>query len=137
MTPRTPACAAAFSWRTACNSTGLVRLRHRSQSSAPDPGPQGAAPLCYHPARASAPPFANPPGNTPDRPSREGDPPPGNQAGNDQFVSGRPMAATGQNSCPPAGRYLAVCGKSLVTAVSPRPGAIEVIETSKNSGVIY
>ena len=36
--------------------------------------------------------------------------------GNDQFVSGRSVAVTGQNSCPPAGRYLAVCGQSLVTA---------------------
>jgi hypothetical protein len=36
------------------------------------------------------------------------------------------VAVTGQNSCPPAGRYLAVCGQSLVTAVTgadhlPRP----------------
>lgn len=38
--------------------------------------------------------------------------------GNDQFVSGRSVAVTGQNSCPPAGRYLAVCGQSLVTAVN-------------------
>jgi predicted ATPase len=37
----------------------------------------------------------------------------------DQFVSGRPMAAAGQNSCPPAGCYLAVCGQSLVAAVTP------------------
>ena len=29
------------------------------------------------------------------------------------------MAANGQDSCPPAGRYLAVCGQSLATAVSP------------------
>jgi hypothetical protein len=29
------------------------------------------------------------------------------------------MAVTGQNSRPPAGRYLAVCGQSLVTAVKP------------------
>ena len=28
------------------------------------------------------------------------------------------MAVTGQNSCPPAGRHLAVCGQSLVAAVS-------------------
>ena len=32
----------------------------------PDPGPIGLRPLCYHPARASAPPFADPPGDTPD-----------------------------------------------------------------------
>ena len=41
--------------------------------------------------------------------------------GNDQFVSGRPMAATGQFCCPPAGRHLAVCGQPLVTAGSKLP----------------
>jgi hypothetical protein len=34
---------------------------------------------------------------------------PGNQ-GNDQFVSGRSMAANGQTYCPPAGRHLADWG---------------------------
>ena len=47
-----------------------------------------------------------------DQQNREVDPPPGKPGGNDQFVSGRPMAATGQKllsvSGPSSGRLRAV-----------------------------
>ena len=39
--------------------------------AAPDPSPEELRPLCYHPARASAPPFADPSGDTPDSVSWE------------------------------------------------------------------
>jgi len=38
-----------------------------------------------------------------------------------------PVAATGQFSCPPAGRHLAVSGQSLVTVVRDRNKVSEAV----------
>ncbi len=47
--------------------------------------------------------------------------PAGNRRGTISSCRADPVAAAGQNSCPPAGRYLAVCGQSLATVVTGRP----------------
>ena len=47
-----------------------------------------------------------------------------------------PVAATGQFSCPPAGRHLAVSGQSLVTVVK-RMGMISLRAVCRPGSLVY